>query len=95
VFVRTTLTLDPDVARALKARTADRGVTLKQVVNDALRRGLSVEPKKPRKPFRVIPHSFGFRPGIDPNKMNQLADELETQAILAAMKRAERRSKRG
>jgi len=95
VFVRTILTLDPDVARTLKARTAEQGATLKQVVNDALRRGLSAEPKKPRKPFRVIPHESGFRPGIDPTKLNQLAGELETQAILAAMKRAERRSKRG
>jgi hypothetical protein len=95
VFVRTTLTLDPDVARTLKAKIAAQGATLKQVVNDALRRGLSVEPKKPRKPFRVKPWSLQLRPGIDPYKMNQLADELETQAILATMKRAERRSKRG
>jgi hypothetical protein len=95
VFVRTTLTLDPDVARTLKARTAEQGATLKQVVNEALRRGLSAEPKKPRKPFRVKPWSLKLRPGIDPYKMNQLADELETQAILATMKRAERRSKRG
>jgi len=92
--MRTTLTLDPDVARTLKARTAAQGVTLKQVVNDALRRGLSAEPKTKRKPFRVMARSLGLRPGIDPNKMNQLADELEDQAILAVMKRYER-SKRG
>ena len=93
-FVRTTLTLDPDVARTLKAKTAATGVTLKQVVNDALRRGLSAETKQKRKPFRVIAHVSGLRPGIDPTKMNHLADELEDQAILAAMKRYER-SQRG
>ena len=31
---------------------------------------------RPRKPFRVIPHDFGFDPEIDLNKMNSLADEL-------------------
>jgi len=49
-----------------------------------------VPPKEKRKPFRVTARPLGLRPGIDPRKMNQLADELETQAILAAMKRFER-----
>jgi hypothetical protein len=92
--MRTTLTLDPDVAQILKAKTAERGVPFKQVVNEALRRGLSAEPKVKRKPYRVTAHAAGLLPGIDPRKLNQLADELETQAILAAMKRYER-SKRG
>jgi hypothetical protein len=92
--MRTTLTLDPDVARLVKEKRAEKHTTLKQTVNDALRRGLSTEPKRPRKPFRVIARSLGLRPGIDPRKMNQLADDLETQAILAAMRRFER-SQRG
>ena len=29
------------------------------------------------KPFRVEPHDFGFIPGVDLDKMNQLVDELE------------------
>ena len=29
---------------------------------------------------KTIPHSFGFRPGIDLDKLNQLADELEAEA---------------
>lgn len=60
--------------------TAEKA-TLKQVVNDALRRGLTVEPQKPSTPFHVAAHSFGFRPGIDIHKLNQLADDLETQAM--------------
>ena len=28
---------------------------------------------------KVRPHSFGFRPGIDLDKLNQLADELEVE----------------
>jgi hypothetical protein len=92
--MRTTLTLDPDVARLLKEKATDRGSTFKKVVNDALRRGLRAESKPPRKRFRVTPHLSGFQPGIDPRKLNQLADELETQAIAARLERS-RSAKRG
>ena len=33
---------------------------------------------------KTIPHSFGFRPGIDPDKLNQLADEPESEAFVAS-----------
>ena len=39
--MRTTLTLDPDVAVQLERVRRRRGVPLKRVVNDALREGLS------------------------------------------------------
>jgi hypothetical protein len=39
--VRTTLTLDPDVAIQLERIRRRRGVPLKRVVNDALREGLA------------------------------------------------------
>ena len=39
--MRTTLTLDPDVAALLKKAVARGEVTFKQAVNDALRRGLT------------------------------------------------------
>ncbi len=38
--MRTTLTLDPDVAKLLEQEMAKRQTSLKRVVNDALRRGL-------------------------------------------------------
>lgn len=38
---RTTLTLDPDVAKQLERRRRERGTTLKQEVNELLRAGLS------------------------------------------------------
>lgn len=89
--MRTTLTLEPDVAREIKARMAAAKSTMKQVVNDALRRGLSAEDSAPATtPFRVEPHSFGLRPGIDPDKLNQLVDELEVQEYVAKMKRDQR-----
>ena len=53
--MRTTLTIDDDVAVRLKRLLRERDTSLKDIVNDALRRGLcdmEVKPK-PRKPFRM------------------------------------------
>jgi hypothetical protein len=77
--MRTTLTLEPDVVLKLKRRMAARKLTLKAAVNQALRAGLAVEDAPARVPFRVVPHSFGFKPGIDLDKLGQLADQLEAE----------------
>jgi hypothetical protein len=53
--MRTTLTLDDDVAAALERLRRARDVSLKEVVNEALRKGLSdlaVRPKQ-REPFQT------------------------------------------
>lgn len=80
--MRTTLTLDQDVAARLKQVMRASGRGMKAVVNEALRRGLGLgghEVKPP--PFEVEPHSFGFEPGIDLDRMNQLADQLEAEEV--------------
>lgn len=78
--MRTTLTLEPDVANRLEAEMKRSGEGMKAVVNRALRVGLGMtdKPVEP-KPFRVEPHHFGFRPGTDLDRLNQLADELEAE----------------
>jgi len=53
--MRTTLTIDDDVAVALERLRRTRDASLKDVVNEALRRGLSdltTRPKR-REPFRT------------------------------------------
>jgi hypothetical protein len=83
--MRTTLTLEPDVAARLKQETRRTGKGLKALVNEALRLGLGLSSRSmPPLRYEVRPHSFGFRPGIDLDRMNQLADELE--AVEAARK---------
>ena len=53
---------------------------MKAVVNDAFRRGLRMAGKSARpRDFEVRPHAFGFKPGIDLDRVNQLADELESE----------------
>jgi hypothetical protein len=58
--VRTTLTLDPDVAARLDRVRRRRGVPLKRVVNDALREGLSrLEDPAPAAAFTTRTVSLG------------------------------------
>ena len=84
--MRTTLTLEDDLASLLKARARQLGISFKEMVNRAVRSGLGteMEPSKVDVP-KTIPHSFGFRPGIDLDKLNQLADELEVDAAAASL----------
>ncbi len=79
-FMRTTLTIDDDLAALLKQRARELGLPFKDVVNRTLRSGFG-EQAKPRHRIapKTIPHAFGFRPGIDLDKLNQLADELEAE----------------
>ncbi len=53
--MRTTLTIDDDLAAILERLRRDRNANLKDIVNEALRRGLhNMEAvSKPRKPFRT------------------------------------------
>lgn len=79
--MRTTLTLDDDVAAKLRELAHRRKLSFKEVVNSVLRRGLAAqEPRgeSPR-PFRVATFSSPFRPGVDPFRLNQLSDELEAR----------------
>lgn len=86
--MRTTLTLDDDLASVLKARSRQLGISFKEMVNRALRSGLGTETERPRGEVpRTIPHSFGFRPGIDLDKLNQLVDELEADAVAESLER--------
>ena len=66
---------------------AKRKLTLKDAVNQAPRAGLAVEKQEPKTKVALLSHSFGFLPGIDLDKMNQLADELEAGDVLAKMRR--------
>ena len=52
--MRTTLTLEPDVAAAIKAAQRRTGATHKEIVNDALRRGLILLEKPAKKPGRYV-----------------------------------------
>ena len=81
--MRTTLTIDPEIAERIKQEVALGKRPLKAVVNDALRKGLGLEPVKRSKAYRIKPHSSGLVAGVDPGRLNQLVDELEAGEFLA------------
>lgn len=59
-YMRTTLTLDDDVAALLKRIAAKEKGTFKQLVNQALRRGLATHADQPRRaPFRTTGFDLG------------------------------------
>jgi hypothetical protein len=81
--MRTTLTLDPDVVQLLQEEQARLRKSFKEIVNDAIRRGLGPQARVvTRRRFRVQAHRTALRPGIDPAGLNRLADELEEEAIV-------------
>ncbi len=83
--MRTTLTIDDDLAGLLRQRARRLGISFRQAVNQSIRSGLG-ETARPRRGAvpKTIAHSFGFRPGVDLDKLNQLADELEAEAVVAS-----------
>ena len=87
--MRTTLTLDDDLAMALQKKAHEEGRTFKDVVNEALRSGLAAGAPPANEPYRVKAWSGGFRPGVDLTKANQLAGKLEDEHILRKMREFE------
>ena len=77
--MRTTLTLDADVAERLEQEIRRSGKGMKAIVNQWLRIGSGQAQRAIPEPFRVEAQDLGLKPGIDPNRMNQLVDELEVQ----------------
>lgn len=86
--MRTTLTLDPDLHKAL-LRTAQRqGRPFKQVLNDTLRAGIQGE-RAVVQPFRQPVFALG-RSRVDLTKALALADELADEEQAAKLRRPAR-----
>jgi hypothetical protein len=79
--VRTTIALDDDLADKLQAIAHKRRESFRKVVNETLRRGLSAQAPRPdrTRPFKADTFESPLRAGVDPLRLNQLADELEVQ----------------
>ena|SRR5579883_49862 len=93
-LMRTTLTLDDDLAGLLKQRARELGIPFKEAVNRTIRAGLGGQTTtRPRPAPSIISHSFGFRPGIDLDKLGQFADELEAEAYADKLHETARRKR--
>lgn len=79
--MRTTVTIDEPVERLLRKAMHERHQSFKQVLNDALRKGLiDLDERDDDEPFQVIAHAMGLRAGFDPGRLNTLVDELDADA---------------
>lgn len=84
--MRTTVTLDPDVAAKLKQDARDRSVSFKEALNSSVRRGFERGEVK-AKPYRLPPAKrLGVRPGVNLVKALQLAGELEDAETIRKMR---------
>jgi hypothetical protein len=75
--VRTTLTLDEDVAKQLRREMRRSGGSLKAAVNHYLRLGLTVTEKRQQKPFVVHARPLGLLPGLNYDSVEDLLEALD------------------
>jgi hypothetical protein len=76
--MRTTLTLDPDVAAKAKQGAVRLGKPFRVVINDALRAGLDEVLKPPAaKRYRTVPRPLGLRQGFSYDNIAELLARAE------------------
>jgi hypothetical protein len=81
--MRTTLTIDDDLAGILRRKSRELEKPFKELVNTALRKGLAENLTEKKHAVVVRPHDFGSsRAGLDMDRLNQLVDELEVEDYL-------------
>ncbi|MBS0472789.1 MAG: ribbon-helix-helix protein, CopG family [Proteobacteria bacterium] len=75
--MRTTLTLDPDNAARLERLRKERDASLKDVINDALRRGLNAMEEQAKTQSWAPPPPLDLGPALfnDPKELLRLLDE--------------------
>jgi hypothetical protein len=77
--MRTTLTLDDDVAAKLKAESRRAGLPFREIVNETLRRGLaSRRVTAQRQAFKITPRDLGdLKPGLSLDNVAELIEQVE------------------
>ena len=80
--MRTTVTIDDDLAVAIEELRKREGLSFKAALNQVIRLGMQAKSAPPKsKRYRTPTRSLGLKPGIDPTRLNTLADELESDAF--------------
>ncbi len=76
--MRTTVTLDPDTERLIRRRMAEKRISFKVALNEAIRAGLAAPSGAVK--FKTRTFSLG-EPTIDLDRARQLAEALEDEEI--------------
>jgi plasmid stability protein len=73
--IRTTVTLDDDVAARLKRESQTRGSSFRDTLNETLRAGLLAADNKPRRrTLKIKPVHMGYRPGLNYDNIESLIE---------------------
>lgn len=81
--MRTTVTLDADVAARLQEAMQRQGTPFKETLSSALRRALAPTGDGPAgEGFRVQARPLELKPGLDALRLRELDDDLEMQEFL-------------
>jgi hypothetical protein len=79
--VRTTVTLEPDTEALVKQLMRERGLTFKQAVNEAIRRGLGRGRGVGSEPFRTPTFAMGWKADAGLDRALSIAGELEDEEL--------------
>jgi len=73
--IRTTVTLDDDVAARVKRESQSRGVSFRETLNELLRTALlGIENKPHRRTLRIEPMPIGLKPGLSYDNIESLLE---------------------
>jgi hypothetical protein len=73
--IRTTVTLDDDVAERVKCESRSRGVSFRATLNDLLRAALmGLDNKARRRTLRIKPTHMGYKPGLNYDSIESLLE---------------------
>lgn len=76
--MRTTLTLDDDVAARIQSEVRRTGQPFKRVVNHLLRAGLNARRQlRPTRPFTIEARPLGLRWGLSYDNISELLERVE------------------
>lgn len=78
--MRTTLTIDDDLAHRLRATAARERKSFKEAVNQALRRGLASPHRRKSGPrIKLKVRGLKYRKGVDEVRIKDLLDEADIE----------------
>lgn len=85
--MRTTIRMDDDLYREVKALAARSGRTVAAVLEDAVRRGLRPDVSPPTRRYAVTPRGRGgLRPGVDLSSNAAVAEVMDAVGSIDALR---------
>lgn len=79
--MRTTVTLDPDVERLIRNAMKERGLSFKEALNEAARKGLQHEKQKRSRRFTQKSFSLGQAQDLRWDKALAIAEAMEDEDL--------------